>query len=72
MNVLLAEANVPYDRLYDMDQINPEFERADVALVIGANDGRQSRGPLGSSEPDLRNANPQRGPARSVSSSNAA
>jgi NAD(P) transhydrogenase subunit beta len=38
MNVLLAEANVPYDQLFDMDQINPEFERADVALVIGAND----------------------------------
>jgi NAD(P) transhydrogenase subunit beta len=38
MNVLLAEANVPYDRLYDMDDINGEFERADVALVIGAND----------------------------------
>jgi len=38
MNVLLAEANVPYDKLYDMDVINPEFERADVALVIGAND----------------------------------
>jgi NAD(P) transhydrogenase subunit beta len=38
MNVLLAEANVPYDRLYDMDDINPEFERADVALVVGAND----------------------------------
>jgi NAD(P) transhydrogenase subunit beta len=38
MNVLLAEANVPYDRLYDMDQVNPEFERTDVALVIGAND----------------------------------
>jgi H+-translocating NAD(P) transhydrogenase subunit beta len=38
MNVLLAEANVPYDRLYDMDDINPEFETADVALVIGAND----------------------------------
>ncbi len=38
MNVLLAEANVPYDRLYDMDEINPEFEQADVALVIGAND----------------------------------
>jgi NAD(P) transhydrogenase subunit beta len=38
MNVLLAEANVPYDKLYDMDEINGEFERADVALVIGAND----------------------------------
>ncbi|MDB4947759.1 MAG: transhydrogenase subunit beta [Gemmatimonadetes bacterium] len=38
MNVLLAEANVPYDRLYDLDEINDEFERADVALVIGAND----------------------------------
>jgi NAD(P) transhydrogenase subunit beta len=38
MNVLLAEANVPYEKLFDMDQINPEFQRADVALVIGAND----------------------------------
>lgn len=38
MNVLLAEANVPYDRLYDMDQINPYFGEADVAVVIGAND----------------------------------
>jgi NAD(P) transhydrogenase subunit beta len=38
MNVLLAEANVPYDKLYDMDAINDEFEQADVALVVGAND----------------------------------
>ena len=38
MNVLLAEANVPYDELKDLDEVNPEFERADVALVVGAND----------------------------------
>ena len=38
MNVLLAEANVPYPQLYDMDDINPQFEETDVALVIGAND----------------------------------
>jgi NAD(P) transhydrogenase subunit beta len=38
MNVLLAEANVPYDKLYDMDEINSEFPQTDVALVIGAND----------------------------------
>jgi NAD(P) transhydrogenase subunit beta len=38
MNVLLAEANVPYPQLREMDEINPEFPRADVALVVGAND----------------------------------
>ncbi|NER39334.1 MAG: NAD(P)(+) transhydrogenase (Re/Si-specific) subunit beta [Oscillatoria sp. SIO1A7] len=38
MNVLLAEANVPYEQLYDMEDINPQLEQVDVALVIGAND----------------------------------
>jgi NAD(P) transhydrogenase subunit beta len=38
MNVLLAEANVPYPQLYDMESANPEFPRTDVALVVGAND----------------------------------
>ncbi|MAG16613.1 MAG: NAD synthetase [Phycisphaerae bacterium] len=38
MNVLLAEANVPYEQLCDLDTINPDFEQAGVALVIGAND----------------------------------
>jgi NAD(P) transhydrogenase subunit beta len=38
MNVLLAEANVPYDQLKEMDEVNPSFDQTDVALVIGAND----------------------------------
>jgi H+-translocating NAD(P) transhydrogenase subunit beta len=38
MNVLLAEANVPYSQLYELDHINPEFPATDVAVVIGAND----------------------------------
>ena len=38
MNVLLAEAEVPYDQMVEMDKINPTFEQTDVAIVIGAND----------------------------------
>jgi NAD(P) transhydrogenase subunit beta len=38
MNVLLAEANVSYDKLYEMDEVNSEFPSTDVALVVGAND----------------------------------
>jgi NAD(P) transhydrogenase subunit beta len=38
MNVLLAEANVPYDQLYEMERINPELPQTDVAVILGAND----------------------------------
>jgi NAD(P) transhydrogenase subunit beta len=55
MNVLLAEANVAYDKLKEMDEINPTFEQTDVAIVIGANDVVN---PLARTEPNTPNASP--------------
>jgi NAD(P) transhydrogenase subunit beta len=51
MNVLLAEANVPYDALHEMDEINDEFSKTDVALVIGANDVTNPAARLDKSSP---------------------
>jgi len=42
MNVLLAEANVPYDQLFDLDDINDDLAATDVALVVGANDAKNT------------------------------
>ncbi len=51
MNVLLAEAEVPYDAVYEMDEVNPEFADTDVALVIGANDVTNPAAKTDSSSP---------------------
>ncbi len=60
MNVLLAEANVPYTQLFEMDEINPEFPQTDVALVIGANDVTNPAARSDPGKPDLRHADPRR------------
>ena len=60
MNVLLAEAGVPYDLISDLDEINAEFETADVALIIGANDVVNPVARTDKSQPDLRHADPER------------
>ena len=63
MNVLLAEANVPYDKLVEMDHINPEFPETDVALVLGANDVvNPDARTAGEVEPHLRHAHSGRRP----------
>ena len=71
MNVLLAEADVPYPLLVEMDDINPEFPRTDVVLVVGANDVTNPAARTNPDCPDLRHADPRgrQGHSRSSSSS---
>ena len=60
MNVLLAEANVPYDELKEMDEANPEMATTDVALVVGANDTVNPAAKNTAGQPHLRHADHQR------------
>ena len=71
MNVLLAEANVPYEALKEMDEVNPEFKTTDVVLVVGANDVVNPAAKTDARLADLRHADPggRRRPARWCSSS---
>ena len=68
MNVLLAEANVPYDQLFEMDEINPDLPQTDVALVIGANDVVNPAARDRPGQPDLRHADHRRRPGDRTSS----
>ena len=61
MNVLLAEADVPYDRLYDMDTVNPMFAETDIAIVSGSQRRGQPRGARRIGESNLRYADPRSG-----------
>ncbi len=64
MNVLLAEANVPYEALKELEEANPEFPNTDVALVVGANDVVNPAAKSTPGAADLRDADPGGGPGR--------
>ena len=68
MNVLLAEAELPYEALVEMDDINPDLPQTDVVLVVGANDVVNPAARARQEQPDLRHADHRRRPGRAPAS----